>query len=122
MHQHANCLELILKILMESNLNDICPYSSLLNITPIDDDFFKMIKQGRFMDVKSENLEKELKKCKRNLVNSLDKHVPSNQIGSVPRSQVVEVLDSSKKFQAIAGKCTLNNFIGGQSLPRRERD
>ena len=40
MNEHANCLEMLLKILSETNLGDICPYSELLKITPIRDDFF----------------------------------------------------------------------------------
>lgn len=73
MHMHANCLELILTILKESSLVDICPYSSLINITPIDDEFFQMIPQGR-KDVKSENLEVEIQKCQKqkNGKNSFD--------------------------------------------------
>ncbi len=45
MHEHANCLEQVLTILMDCNdLLNICPFSSLLNITPINDDFFDYVK------------------------------------------------------------------------------
>jgi len=41
MHQFANCLEQLLMTLKESDLLNICPYSSLVVIAPIDDEFFK---------------------------------------------------------------------------------
>lgn len=74
MHMHANCLELILTVLKESSLSEICPYSSLINITPIDDEFFQMTPQGRFKDVKSENVQNEREKCQKqkNAINSFD--------------------------------------------------
>ena len=41
MHEHANCLEMLLRILAEADhLNDICPYVELVNMTPIKDDYF----------------------------------------------------------------------------------
>lgn len=59
MHEHANCLEQLLQILKESSLADICPYSSLINITPIDDEFFKMTPSGRIVEsAKSEDANK----------------------------------------------------------------
>lgn len=52
MHEHANCLEQVLAILMDSNdLLNICPFSSLLNITPTDDDFFKYVKHDHGKDL-----------------------------------------------------------------------
>ena len=59
MHEHANCLEQVLTILKESSLADICPFSSLINITPIDDEFFKMTPSGRIVEsAKSEDVNK----------------------------------------------------------------
>ena len=48
MHEHANCLEMLLKILVEADhLNDICPYSQLVNMTPIKDEYFTWTTQGK---------------------------------------------------------------------------
>ena len=47
MHKHANCLEQVLSILSEGNdLLNICPFSSLINLTPTDDDFFKYVEHS----------------------------------------------------------------------------
>ena len=41
MHEHANCLEMLLKILAESDhLNTSCRYSEILKVTPVKDDYF----------------------------------------------------------------------------------
>ena len=39
LHQHADCLEQLLENLAETNLQDICPYSELLKLTPLKDEF-----------------------------------------------------------------------------------
>ena len=54
MNEHANCLEALNKILGETNLIDICPYSELLKITPIKDTFFSWTPKGRRDTYKSE--------------------------------------------------------------------
>ena len=56
MNEHANCLETLNKILIETNLNDICPYSELLKITPTKDDFFNWTPKGRKDSYKSEDV------------------------------------------------------------------
>ena len=44
--QHADCLEQLLGILCEGgqafNLNDVCPYTELVKITPLDDNLLGM--------------------------------------------------------------------------------
>lgn len=55
MHEHANCLEQVLNILKDSTgLLNICPYSSLINITPMDEDFFTYIHSSHPRDTYSE--------------------------------------------------------------------
>ena len=55
MHEHANCLEMLLKILSETDqLNQICPYSELLKVTPVKDEYFTWITQGKPSSLQSE--------------------------------------------------------------------
>lgn len=40
MRDHTNCLVQILELLKDSNgLTNVCPYASLVNITPVDNDY-----------------------------------------------------------------------------------
>mmetsp|Transcript_3267 Transcript_3267/g.4400 ORF Transcript_3267/g.4400 Transcript_3267/m.4400 type:complete len:143 (-) Transcript_3267:400-828(-) len=55
MHQFANCLEQLLVTLKESDLLDVCTYTSLVEITPIDDEFFKLTPGGRCFTLKSDD-------------------------------------------------------------------
>ena len=54
MHDHANCLEQVLNILKETNLVDTFPYSQLVKITPIEDEFFKWTPGGNAYTHKSD--------------------------------------------------------------------
>ena len=47
MHEHANCLEMLLKVLAESDhLNSTCRYSDILKLTPVNDDYFTWATAG----------------------------------------------------------------------------
>ena len=55
-HHHANCLEMLLSILAGADhLDAICPYSELLKLTPVKDDYFNWSSQARPVPVLSEN-------------------------------------------------------------------
>ena len=57
MQEHANSLEQILEILKDSNgLTNICPYSSLINITPDDEVLKYMNEHVKKQSLKSENI------------------------------------------------------------------
>ena len=57
---------------MDSNdLLDICPFSSLLNITPTDDDFFKYVKHDCKFDLLN-NSERVENSVKHNIKFSMD--------------------------------------------------
>ena len=45
MHEHANCLEQLLDILSREQMVEVCPFSELVMLSPIDDDFFRMQQQ-----------------------------------------------------------------------------
>ena len=48
MHEHANCLEQLLKVLAESDhLNSKCRYADILKVTPVNDDFFTWTTTGK---------------------------------------------------------------------------
>ena len=48
MHEHANCLEMLLKILSESDhMNSFCRYADILKVTPVKDDYFSWTKTGQ---------------------------------------------------------------------------
>ena len=57
MHQHANCLEMMLSMLAKADhLNTICPYSELLEMTPTKDDYFTWQSYKKPTAFESENL------------------------------------------------------------------
>ncbi len=85
MHEHANCLQQVLTILTDSNdLLNICPFSSLLNITPTDDDFFKYVKHDRNFDLlnNSEIVKKNAKHAMKFSMDGQDKKMV-NSCGSI---------------------------------------
>ena len=47
MNEHANCLEQILTVLQGTNINETCPTSEIIKITPFKDDFFNWTPNGR---------------------------------------------------------------------------
>ena len=48
MHEHANCLEMLLKVLAESeHFKSSCRYSDILKVTPVKDDYFTWTTTGQ---------------------------------------------------------------------------
>ena len=121
MLEHANCLEMLLKILADKNhVNRFCRYADILKVTPVKDEYFTWTTTGKPESPRSENPIVQVRREQNSLLNRENRRFrrPNNDIGSgvVPIAQRNNVNNIMDLHQRRA------NLEFDQSLSKAEED